>query len=29
MDWHTVVVGMEYVNGKPYISAMMQFEWEP
>lgn len=29
MDWHTVVVGMEHVNGKPYIQSIMQFEWEP
>jgi hypothetical protein len=29
MDWHTWVVGVEYVNGKPYIYALMQFFWEP
>jgi hypothetical protein len=28
MDWHTWVIGMEYVGGKPYIHSMMQFEWE-
>jgi hypothetical protein len=29
MDWHTWVVGVEYVSGKPYIYALMQFFWEP
>ena len=29
LDWHTWVVGVEYVNGKPYIYALMQFFWEP
>jgi hypothetical protein len=28
MDWHTWLVGMEYINGRPYIHSMMQFEWE-
>ena len=29
MDWNTWVVGIEYVNGKPYIYALTQFFWEP
>jgi hypothetical protein len=29
MDWHTWVAGIEYVNGKPYLYALMQFFWEP
>ena len=29
LDWHTWVVGIEYVNGKPLIYALMQFFWEP
>ena len=29
MDWHTWVVGIEYVNGKPVIYALEQFFWEP
>lgn len=29
MDWHTWVMGIEYVNGKPYVYALMQFFWEP
>ena len=29
MDWHTWVTGIEYVNGKPYLYALMQFFWEP
>jgi hypothetical protein len=29
MDWHTWLLGMHYVNGKPYLYAIMQFFWEP
>ncbi len=29
LDWHTWVTGIEYVNNKPYIYALMQFFWEP
>ena len=29
MDWHNWVAGIEYVGGKPYIYALMQFFWEP
>ena len=29
MDWHTWVMGIEYVGGKPYAYALMQFFWEP
>lgn len=29
MDWQTWVAGIEYVNGKPYLYALMQFFWEP
>lgn len=29
LDWQTWVVGIEYVQGKPYIYALMQFFWEP
>ena len=29
LDWHTWAVGIEYVNNKPYIYALMQFFWEP
>jgi hypothetical protein len=29
MDWHTWVMGIEYVSGKPYVYALMQFFWEP
>jgi len=29
LDWHTWVVGVEYVNGKPLIYALMNFFWEP
>ncbi|HJR81378.1 MAG TPA: hypothetical protein VJ821_15010 [Anaerolineales bacterium] len=29
MDWHTWVIGIEYVSGKPYVYALIQFFWEP
>jgi hypothetical protein len=29
LDWRTWLVGMEYVNGKPYLYAILQFFWEP
>jgi len=29
LDWHTWVVGVEYVNNKPLIYALMNFFWEP
>jgi hypothetical protein len=29
LDWHTWLVGVEYVNNKPYIYALMQLFWEP
>lgn len=29
MDWRTWVIGIEYVSGKPYVYALMQFFWEP
>jgi len=29
LDWRTWVVGVEYVNDKPFIYALMQFFWEP
>jgi len=29
LDWHSWVIGIDYVNGKPYIYAMTQFFWEP
>ena len=29
MDWHTWVMGIEYVSGKPYVYALIQYFWEP
>ncbi len=29
MDWLTWLVGVEYVNGRPYLYALMPFRWEP
>jgi hypothetical protein len=29
LDWRTWVLGMHYVNAKPYLYAIMQFFWEP
>ena len=28
-DWRTWVAGIEYVNGRPYLYALIQFFWEP
>lgn len=27
-DWLTWVAGMEYVDGKPYVAALVQYQWE-
>jgi hypothetical protein len=29
LDWQTWVAGVEYVDGRPYLYALMQFFWEP
>lgn len=29
MDWNTWAVGIDYVNGKPFLYALDQFFWEP
>ena len=29
LDWQTWVMGIEYVSGKPYVYALIQFFWEP
>lgn len=29
LDWHSWVIGIDYVNGKPYLYALTQFFWEP
>lgn len=29
LDWHTWLLGFEYVNAKPYLYAILQFMWEP
>lgn len=29
LDWHTWAVGVEYMNNKPYIYALIPFFWEP
>jgi hypothetical protein len=29
LDWRTWLLGVEYVNGRPYLSALVQFFWEP
>lgn len=29
LDWRTWLVGVEYVNGKPYVFAMLHLFWEP
>ncbi len=29
LDWRTFVIGVEYIDGQPYITALMHFQWEP
>jgi hypothetical protein len=29
LDWHTWAIGIDYLNNKPYIYALMQYFWEP
>ncbi len=29
LDWRAWLVGFEYINGHPYIVAMIHFQWEP
>ena len=29
LDWQTWVMGIEYVSGKPYVYAVIQYFWEP
>jgi len=29
LDWHTYLVGFEYVDGKPYIMSLIHYAWEP
>ena len=28
LDWHTWLLGMHYVGGKPYLYAIVPFQWE-
>jgi hypothetical protein len=29
MDWRTWLAGIEYVDGVPYITALVHYQWEP
>ena len=29
MDWRTWLAGVEYVGGKPYLFALLHYNWEP
>jgi hypothetical protein len=29
MSWRTILVGVEYVFGQPYVFSVIQMEWEP
>jgi hypothetical protein len=29
LSWRTILVGVEYVNGQPYVFGLIQLEWEP
>jgi hypothetical protein len=29
LDWRTWLVGVEYVDGQPYLFALLHYNWEP
>lgn len=29
LDWRTWLAGVEYVNGQPYLFALLNYQWEP
>ena len=29
LDWRTWLVGVEYVDGQPYLFALLNYQWEP
>jgi hypothetical protein len=29
LNWRTWLVGVEYIQGQPYVVALIQFQWEP
>jgi hypothetical protein len=29
LDWQTWLAGVEYVNGQPYLFALLHYDWEP
>lgn len=29
LDWRTWLAGVEYVDGQPYLSVLMNYQWEP
>jgi len=29
LDWSTWLAGVEYVNGQPYLTALLHYQWEP
>lgn len=29
LDWRDFLVGIEYVNGQPYLFSLINFQWEP
>jgi photosystem II stability/assembly factor-like uncharacterized protein len=29
LDWREWLIGIEYVNGQPYVITLIHFEWEP
>jgi len=29
LDWQTWLVGVEYVDGKPYLFSLLHYQWEP
>ena len=29
LDWRTWLAGVEYVDGQPYLFALLNYQWEP
>jgi hypothetical protein len=29
LDWETWAVGMELIEGRPYLAALVHYVWEP
>jgi hypothetical protein len=29
LDWRAWTVGVEYIEGKPYLFSLIHYQWEP